>query len=77
MCTDVLMNDYVGRGKEKFTYMYKECKHYTPEWQRQADVAERRQEATQERVEARYNRTARALLVLEVGTRVAVQDSQA
>ena len=29
MCTDVLMNDYVGRGKETFTYMYKECKHYT------------------------------------------------
>ena len=28
MCTDVLMNDYVGRGKETFTYMYKECKHY-------------------------------------------------
>ena len=22
------MNDYVGRGKETFTYMYKECKHY-------------------------------------------------
>ena len=31
MCTDVLMNDYVGRGKETFTYMYKECKHYTDE----------------------------------------------
>ena len=30
----------------------------------------------QERLEARYNRTARALPVLEVGTRVAVQDSQ-
>ena len=29
MCTDVLMNDYVGRGKETFTYMYKECKHYS------------------------------------------------
>ena len=29
MCTDVLMNDYVGRGKETFTYKYKECKHYT------------------------------------------------
>ena len=29
MCTDVLLNDYVGRGKETFTYMYKECKHYT------------------------------------------------
>ena len=28
MCTDVLMNDYVGRGKETFTYVYKECKHY-------------------------------------------------
>ena len=31
MCTDVLMNDYVGRGKETFTYMYKECKHYSDE----------------------------------------------
>ena len=49
---------------------------FAPEWQQQADVAERRQEATQERLEARYNRTARALPVLEVGTRVAVQDSQ-
>ena len=29
MCTDVFMNDYVGRGKETLTYMYKECKHYT------------------------------------------------
>ena len=28
MCSDVLMNDYVGRGKETFTYIYKECKHY-------------------------------------------------
>ena len=33
MCTDVLMNDYVGRGKETFTYMYKECKHYSKEFQ--------------------------------------------
>ena len=49
---------------------------FAPEWQQQADVAERRQEATQERLEARYNRTARALPVPEVGTRVAVQDSQ-
>ena len=48
---------------------------FAPEWQQQADAAERRQEATQERLEARYNRTARALPVLEVGTRVAVQDS--
>ena len=29
MCTDVLMNDYVGRGKETFTYMYKERIHYS------------------------------------------------
>ena len=50
---------------------------FAPTWQQlQADVAQRRQEATQERLEARYNRTVRALPVLEGGTRVAVQDSQ-
>ena len=49
---------------------------FAPEWQQQADVAERRQEATQEHLKARYNRMSRALPVLEVGTRVAVQDSQ-
>ena len=35
-----------------------------------------RSDPAQERLEARYNRTARALPVLEVGTRVAVQGSQ-
>ena len=38
MCTDVLMNDYVGRGKETFTYMYKECKHYKSDMDGQAKL---------------------------------------
>ena len=52
------------------------CRSFAPEWQQQADV-ERRQEATQERLEARYNRTARALPVLKVGARVAVLPNKA
>ena len=56
MCTDVLMNDYVGRGKETFTYMYKECIHYSREKHR----LWRKQRATVRRLdheESRHDRT--------------------
>ena len=49
---------------------------FAPEWQQQADIAERRQEATQERLEARYNQSAHDLPALAVGSHVAVQDPQ-
>ena len=49
---------------------------FAPEWQKKADEADRRRVRAEEKMEDRYNQTAKALPPLEIGARVAVQDTQ-